>query len=316
MNIVKPRGLKVGDTIGVFSPSEPVTPDNRYNMMLEGIQTLQKLGFQVKLSKNALKSKNYMSGTPYERVSDLHELVVDGAVNGIMCAWGGKSTNHIIDLIDYALVKANPKIIIGFSDPTNVLNAIHAQTGLVTFYGPQNLGYLRNVGRTIESFLATTMYGSATELGSTAEISVIRDGEATGRLIGGNLSCFDLGLLGTSYEPDFTNTILFWETGTYIPRLVDQYLNHYRLCGVFDKICGMVIGYLGESQETKLWRHSELAEIVLLATRGTNFPILHLNSFGHNMGDRENITIPIGCLAHLSTKDKSLRLIETPIEFA
>lgn len=311
----KPAALKQGDTIGIISPSEPIAPEQRRKEGLQkGIQVLEDLGFRVVLARNALKSLSYMAGTPEERVADIHEMFANSKVKAIMCSWGGKSNNQLLDMIDYDLIARNPKVISGFSDPANLLNAIYAKTGLVTFYGPNIVGKLQPIGNTIDFFRKAVMHGEIGVIETSAPREMIKPGRAKGRLIGGNLGCFALGLLGTPFQPDFTGAILFWETGTNRPQLIDQYLTHYRLCGVFDKIAGMVIGYLGESAEERAWRQRSIKDTVLTVTQGYDFPVMQINSFGH--GEIENITLPIGCQAFMDSAALHFEILETSVERA
>jgi muramoyltetrapeptide carboxypeptidase len=213
--IIKPSALEPGDAIGIISPSEPMYFDQGSDLISQGIKTLETDGFKVVFAPNASKSSNYMAGSRYERASDINLLFSMPEIKALICSRGGKSSNQLLDLLDYNLIQNNPKIILGFSDSTTILNAIQMKTGLVTFYGPQNLTHFRNVGRTLDFFHRATVYGNIGEIGSYAG-EVIKPGQATGRIVGGNLSCFSLGILGTEYQPDFQNKILFWAVPIWI----------------------------------------------------------------------------------------------------
>lgn len=310
--IIKPPPLEPGDTIGIISPSEPMYLDGGSDLISQGVKTLESDGFNVFFAPNASKSRNYMAGTRYERASDINLLFSMPEIKALLCSRGGKSSNQLLDLLDYDLIQNNPKIILGFSDPTNILNAIQAKTGLVTFYGPQNLNHFRNVGRTLEFFHKATVYGNIGEIDSYAG-EVIKSGQATGRIVGGNLSCFSLGILGTEYQPDFQNTILFWETSVYFPQRIDQLLNHYRLCGVFDKINGMVIGYLDRPESDPIYEEPNIKDLMLSVTDGYDFPIIKIDCLGHTWGKRESVTLPIGCTARMDSGKLSLEILESSV---
>ena len=218
---IKPPALKEGDSIGIFSPSEPLTPE-RQRRLEKGIELLESLGFKVVVGRNVFKSYYYMAGKPEERIEDFHNLIVNPNIKAIMTSWGGRSTNQLISLIDYDLVRQHPKIISGFSDSTNLINAIYTITGLITFHGPNVVGKLaEGPHTTIEYFKKAFIKGEIGVVKSQLPPKCLRSGKAEGRLIGGNLTCFDLGLIGTPYQPNFKDTIFFWEAGARTPQEID-----------------------------------------------------------------------------------------------
>lgn len=137
MNKIIPEKLQIGDEIRVIAPSRTMSI-LKDDIIQNAKQRLEKLGFKVTFGKNVLKSidDNFKCANIQDRVEDLHEAFKDKNVKAILTVIGGYNVNQILDYIDYDLIKANPKIICGFSDITALSNAIYAKTGMVTYSGP------------------------------------------------------------------------------------------------------------------------------------------------------------------------------------
>ncbi|HJV31751.1 MAG TPA: LD-carboxypeptidase, partial [Bacillales bacterium] len=129
---IKPQRLNMGDTVGVIAPASP--PDQE--KLTQGIQFLEEFGLKVKLGKNLKKKFGYLAGTDRERLEDFHEMFADKDVKAVFCARGGYGTSRFASMIDYELIKKNPKIFWGYSDITFLHTAIYQETGLITFHGP------------------------------------------------------------------------------------------------------------------------------------------------------------------------------------
>src|SRR6185437_16519471 len=132
---MQPRALRPGDTIGILAPSwgGPAAFPHRVE---RGLSALHALGYRTRVAPHAFGDAGYVSATPEERVADLHDLFADPDVKTIMAAIGGDHACHLLPLIDWELIRRNPKVFIGFSDITVLNLAIYSQTGLGTFNGP------------------------------------------------------------------------------------------------------------------------------------------------------------------------------------
>ena len=128
------KRLQKGDTIGIVAPSNPITLDRKITLDM-GIKYLENEGFKIVFSKNALLIDKFESsgGTPEQRADDINDMFKDKKINAIWCAHGGDTANQTLDLIDYKLIKNNPKIFMGMSDIDVLLLAINRKTGLITF---------------------------------------------------------------------------------------------------------------------------------------------------------------------------------------
>jgi muramoyltetrapeptide carboxypeptidase len=301
--------LPVNGTIGIFSPSEPII-DTRISRFDRGLNLLRSYGYNIKLAPHYNKHTSYTAGTTNDRISDINYLLKDPDVDILLESWGGKSCNQLLSLLDYELIKKSKKPILGFSDGSVLLNAITARTNLITFYGPNAAGKMFETEHSKLEFLRSNKIARGRNLlGRIVEsdYKVLKPGRATGRLLGGNLSTFALGVVGTSYIPNFDKAIFFWESGGEPPQIIDQFLTFLRNAKVFERISGMVIGdFVRQEQEN--WKTKDPFAIILDVTSDYKFPIVYNPSFGH--ANIENGIFPIGALVELDTKQGSLMLAE------
>ena len=302
--MILPNKLKVGDTIGVVAPSNPIINEN-----IEEINIAKKIieskGFKVKYSKNLFSNTNKYSATAKEKADDINEMFSDKNVKMIWCAKGGQNSNSVLDYIDYENIKNNPKIICGYSDITSLTNAIYYKTGLVTFsstnfktIATDETDYSLN--EVIKRFEKGNL-----ELGQTQDNeTTIKEGIAEGVLIGGNLSLI-YGLTCGKYALDFKDKILFLEELGFEsePSLVSNHLYYMKQNGVFDKIKGLWLGNYEHETEIPL---EKIVQDVL--ENDVKVPIIKCNYFGHT---EKKTVIPIGTIARIdTTKDKKIKLIE------
>ncbi len=290
--------LKPGDTIGVIAPSRPI--QNIKNEIEAGIKMLEDLGFKVKRSKNLEKKFYYSAGTAKERVSDIHDMFADGEIKAIICATGGSSANQLLELIDWELIRNNPKIFIGYSDISILLLSIFKKTGLTTFYGP-TVFELPMLTPGAKEFLLDILSGENKKFTYPSEQKILRPGRADGKLVGGLLSRIN-SLHGTMDMPNLDGTILFWEDVNSSPAMIDFNLQTMRLQGVFGKIKGMVIGHLSECIDKKYPEDNcSIEDIIIDRTEGFDFPIIKVEYFGH--GIDTFYTLPIGANAKINTDE-------------
>jgi len=256
-----------------------------------------------------------MAGDRETRILDFHALVRNPEVDILWASWGGKSCNQLLERLDYDLIGAARKPILAFSDGCVLLNAITARTGLFTFSGPNVIGKAYESQHASLQILTNERYRKAHNLlgRSSRRLGVsLVEGVARGRLVGGNLSTFVLGLLGSRFMPAFEETLFFWESVGDPPQLVDQYLTCLRNADFFGQVTGMVIGSFVE-QDSAEHRRRDPFETVMDAVEGFDFPILYCPTFVH-ASDLENPILPIGALCELNVKAHTLSLLEELIE--
>lgn len=296
--------LLPGDAIGIIAPSRPI--ENIRKEIENGIAALERLGFRVKKGKNADKKFYFSAGTAKERVSDIHDMFMDPEVKAIICATGGSSANQLLELIDFELIKNNPKFFVGYSDISILLLSMYEKSGIPAFYGPA-MYEMSTLASDSRNFLFEMLGRKKRQFEYPSELSVIRPGRAEGRLIGGLLSRIN-SLIGTEYAPDLNNSMFFWEEVNMSPAMIDFNLEALRLAGAFDKIKGMVVGHLSGCIDSKYPEDNRpIEDIILDRTSGFDFPIVKVGYFGH---DIENFyPFPIGARAELDTGRRSFSVL-------
>ena len=306
MNLPKiiPSKLKIGDTIGVVAPSSPIIGDN-IEELNRAKEIVERSGFKVEYSKNIYSNTNGYCSTAKEKAQDINEMFGNKNVKMIWCAKGGNNSNSTFEYLNYSLIQQNPKIICGYSDITSLTNIITERTGLVTFSGTNfktiatdetDFSYEQALNRFVSGSLD---FGPENERYIT-----IKEGEAKGSLIGGNLSLTKELVCG-KYSIDFTDKILFLEELGYeaAPEAVSNSLYYMKQNGVFDKIKGLWIGNYEHESGIALEKI-----IVDVLENEYKFPIIKSNNFGHI----ENKTvIPIGTKAEINTNENvKIKLID------
>jgi muramoyltetrapeptide carboxypeptidase len=224
---------------------------------------------------------------------------------------GGWGCGRVLDKIDYEQLKKNPKIILGFSDMTSLLNAIYQKTGLITFHGP--VGNSSWEKFSLNSFQDIVCRGGVSyqkpEFPQLQLFSAWQSGEAMGELIGGNLTVF-CSLLGTPYWPSCTGKILFLEETHEEPYRIDRMLNSLRLAGVFDEISGVIFGQFNDCNEEKPLESFTLEEVVRHQLKGYSFPVIWGAPIGHV---KDKWTLPIGMQVTMKAEDLSLKLMRPAV---
>ena len=298
-----PKALQKGDTIGVIAPASPPNMKRLRN----AIPFFTQLGLCVKLGKNIEKVHGYLAGTDEERLSDFHDMVADDDVKAIIFARGGYGTTRFADSIDYNLIASNPKIIWGYSDITFIHTAIRQKTGLVTFHGAMLASDIADPDFdpiTAQSFLQLFQPIPPQYSENISLLDVLVEGEATGALVGGNLSLLTT-TLGTKYEIDTKGKILLLEDIDEQPYRIDSMLNQLKLAGKLDQAAGMVIGDFANA-EPSMEPSLTLEEIFQHYLADLSIPVMTGFKIGHCF---PHFAVPLGVPATLNTKDKTLSIM-------
>lgn len=305
-----PSKLKKGDTIGVIAPSNYIEKDD-LEYINASIALMEASGFKVKFGKYVFEDTLGYGTSPEKRAADINWAFKDDEVKAIMCVKGGEDSNTTLDYIDYEMIKKHPKIICGFSDNTSILNAIHEKTGLVTYHGPTfksltswETGYAYK--QFIKTFVENT--GSLIMGEPEDEYTTIQAGQATGELVGGNLSLFTKLVCG-KYAVNVQDKILFLEELGFeaAPEMVNSNIYYLKQNGVFDRIAGLWIGNYEHPSKIGL-------EKIIINAIGDEykFPIIKSDNFGHI---DKKIIIPIGTKAEINTNEKiKIKLVEKCVD--
>jgi len=294
-----PPAIKSGDKAGIVSPSGPVR-DNEREQFSRGVRYLEELGLKVQCGRHLF------SGTPREKAEDINSMFKDPSVKAIISSRGGDTANSCLEYLDWNIIKNKPKIFMGRSDITVLLNAIYAKTGLITFHGNDIIHGLGKepVKYDKKEFTERLILGKTGIVNNPFEKKTVRKGRAEGKLIGGNLRCF-LKLAGTPYFPDMTGSVIFLESLDITPEKCEYMFWQLKHMGVFEEIRGVIIGHIYGLQ-VKNPHLIQMEEMLLNITEEYDFPILKVNNFGHNC---PNTVLPVGAEIRLDGMEGNIEII-------
>ena len=290
---ILPAALCEGDAVRLVSPASWFDPKKAQL----GMDALRNLGLQPQLAANALaRYGQYSAGTPAQRLADLHAAFADPTAKAVICNRGGYGSAELLGGLDLDLIRSNPKIIVGCSDITSLLTWLHDTTGLVVFHGPMAAGdFARGSGVDAASWQAALSLGQPWQLGAEADLRTLKSGHAQGKFYGGCLSLL-VASLGTPYEIQTKDTILFLEDVGAKPYQIDRMLLQLRLAGKFDQVRGIVFGPMRDCVQPGT--SADLLDSVLMRIL-EDFPgpvAIGLRS-GHVR--ERNLTLPIGVACEL-----------------
>ncbi len=305
---IKPNALRLGDTIGVCAPAGGMVSASEvsdFKKVLEG------LGFKTFFSENIAKNVGYFSGTDQQRANDFMDLIRNDEVKAIFFLRGGWGCARILEFLDFETIRQHPKIIMGFSDPTSLLNAITAKTSLITFHGPGGNSTWNEYS--IDYIQRLLMKGELVNYQNTAgdlPIITYQSGSAQGELVGGNLSIV-CSMIGTEYAPDYKGMILFLEEVAEEPYRVDRMLTQLKLAGVFDKISGLILGTFRKCIAEEPNRSFTLEEVFVQHFSTFEKPVFYGAQIGHT---KNKFTVPIGVMVEMNAESGTFRLLERAIQ--
>lgn len=329
MNLIKK--LKVGDSIGIFSPSSPITYTSP-NRFKRAKKYLEDKGFKIVEGRLTGKSDFYRSGSIKERAEELNDLIRNPEIKCIMSTIGGMNSNSILPYIDYDAFRKNPKIIIGYSDVTAILLAIYAQTGIHTYYGPALVASFGELAPFVDStykyfkeiimdkitfpcvleapeywtdeYINWETQDRSKEKRDTKWITV-HEGVVSGRVIGGNLNTIQ-GIWASKYMPEIKNgDILFIEDSLKDAATIERSFSFLKVNGVFDKISGIILGKHELFDDINTGRKPY--EILLEVLGNQKLPFLADFDCCHT---HPMMTLPIGCKIELDATNKKVRILE------
>jgi muramoyltetrapeptide carboxypeptidase len=315
-NLLKPRVLREGDTVGLITPASAVTDPEK---LAAAERTVRYFKLNPKWGKHVGKREGYLGGSIEHRLEDLHAMFADPSIKAVFCVRGGYGSGQLLDRIDYSLIQKNPKIFMGYSDITALHLAIHKKTGLVTFHGPVPLSAFTMF---TQGAYRSALFEArpAGELTNPAEVNdlrpnhilrTVRPGKVNGRLIGGNLSLI-AATMGTPHEIDTRGKILFIEDVEEQPYSIDRMLTQLRLAGKLEQAAGIVFGECNnctprEYQPSFIDGTFTTPEVVDRILGSLRIPVLSGLTIGHTA---DQLTLPIGVMAQLDATNGSLTITE------
>ena len=305
--------MKKGDLIGLVTPGSPITGEQ----LEEAVEKLENLGFRTYYKESVLSEYGYLAGRDQERADELMHMFTNEEVKGIWCVRGGYGSIRILSRLDYEKIEQNPKVFIGYSDITALLTTIYEQTGLVTYHGPVGTSEFNKF--TVKSLEEVIMdpgqkyrypYKRDKDTADNPEYDryTITGGVVEGELIGGNISVLD-SMIGSRFEPDFENRIVYLEEIEEKTYRVDKMVFHLLSGTNLKKAAGIVMGTMGDcniNDEPRLSLKRALDDLL----KPLGIPVSYGLSFGHI---KRMITIPTGIQASFDAQKNSLKLLEPAV---
>lgn len=264
-------------------------------------QAVRALGLRPVFGQNVRATAyGYLAGSDEQRASDFNAALADREIRGIFALRGGYGSMRILETIDYGAVARGPKVVLGYSDLTALLNALYQRTGLVTFHGPV-AGLSQFTALEIEHVKRVTMRAGPAGVLYAPQAKALVGGTVRGRIVGGNLSLIS-AMVGTPYAVETTDALLYIEEVDEPAYRIDRMLTQLRLSGALKRVAGIIIGGL---------TNCEVSDDVLLDRLGSlGVPIVRDMLIGHL---DEQWTIPIGVLATLDAERRTLTIEEPAI---
>lgn len=298
---LRAAALRPGDMVMLVSPSGPT----RAERVARGVELLTGWGLTVRLSTNAYARTGYLAGADELRAADLNAAFADPQVRGIVCTRGGYGAQRVVDAIDMAAVRDDPKVLVGFSDITAIQLALWRGARLATVHGP-------GAAWTEERTPALSAESLRSAMMTTDPIVVKRDpeeltapvsvpGVVRGPLLGGNL-CLLTSSIGTQDLPDLTGAILLLEEVEEPPYKVDRMLTHLRRSGALRGVAGIAVGQFTNCADA--WP-TTVTDVLAERLGDLGVPVLGGLPIGHGYGQ---LTVPIGTLATLDVPSATLTI--------
>ena len=315
-SLIKPARLRQGDLVAILAPGGFTDED----AIAKAVRNIESLGLRARLGANIRAVHGNYAGTVQQRLDDLHAAFADPEVKAIWAIRGGSGCISLLALLDYALIRRNPKVLIGYSDITALHLAIVRQTGLVTFHGPvasstfsdYTVTQLQNVLMAPQDSYTIPMALENHRRAQTEPnfaIRTVHGGQATGRLTGGNL-CMVSALAGTPYAADFRDHILFLEEINEVPYRIDRMLCQLDLSVGCQHAAALMLGIFEHCEAADGDTSLTLNETLDQHLQPLTVPAVSGYSFGHI---RHQFTIPMGILATLDAERQTLTLLEAAV---
>jgi len=313
--LLRPARLAAGDVVGLVDPAsatwEPIDVD-----IVE--DTLTALGLVAKRGAHLLDRRGSLAGTDRDRAADVMAMFTDPSVKAVLPVRGGWGCARILPHLDFDAIRRNPKVLMGYSDLTALLLAIHARTGLVTFHGPNGASewnatsadFFTRVVLKAEAVTFTNPRDKGETLAQTEyRIKTITPGVVSGRLLGGNLSVLT-ALLGSPYLPDFRDAILFLEDVNEAPYRIDRMLTQLALAGVLKAARAVIWGTCHECEPDAGFGSLTIPDLLDDHVKPLGVPAWRGALVGHI--DRQ-FTLPIGADVEIDATAGSIRMLSAAV---
>lgn len=307
IKLIKPKPLQQGDSVAIIAPASP----SDKNLIDKCISSLNELGLKVVVGESCLSEHGFLSGTDDIRANDINCMFADKNIKGIFALRGGYGCARLLDLIDFKIIKKNPKIFIGYSDITALHIAINQKSKLITYHGPMiSTELIKGLDEYSADYYKKFIFGheEVEELFNPKgdNLEVINSGIASGQLIGGNLSLI-CSSLGTKYEINTKNKILFLEEVEEVPYKIDRMLTHLKQSGKLKDANGIILGAFTNCIAPNNKKSLSLQEVFNEIIFPLKKPTISNLVCGHCL---PTLTLPLGAKVLLDANNKKIKILE------
>lgn len=306
---IYPNKLVKGDTVALITPSYKVTNKS----LRDAKERVEALGYKVYIPDSVNDTYGCYGGTHEQRAAEINALFKNENVKALISVRGGAGASHIIDKLDYELIKNNLKILIGYSDVSVLLNAITNKTGLITFHGPMpafampefTVDYFKEVVEGRQVKFENEIVEEDDLIQTKNRIYTVKSGKARGRLIGGNFTVLS-HMLGSDKLENFKDKILFVEDIGEDVYKIDRMLSQFKNAGILDEIAGFVFGTC-EDCDIGCRGCVGIEETLHNYFDGYDIPVFYGAMIGHQS---KIFTIPVGGLVEIDSDRGTISMLE------
>lgn len=316
--MIKPNLLKPGDKVAVVAPSSGTDLET----VKKGELRVKAMGLEPIMFPTCYTNYGHLSAPDEQRAKDINDAFRDTSIKGIICLRGGYGTPRILNMLDYEMIKENPKVFMGFSDITTLHMAFNQICRMTTFHGPMATSNFAKIEDDVVEFESYT-YDSIRKNLFTNEpvgehinpnnepLESYCGGISEGELIGGNLTLL-VSTLGSKYELDTKDKILFIEEVNEPIYKIDRMLTSLALAGKFEECNGVMFGtFTGCERETKAYEGGldlTFDEVIMNTIVPFNKPIIYNFKAGHSFPQP---TLPFGTMARIDGDNKKVVFMES-----
>jgi muramoyltetrapeptide carboxypeptidase len=302
----KPTLLQSGDTIGLVTPGSPIDA----NIMNARIQTLRDMGFNIVFGRFVYSFEGITATTAEQRAEDVMTMFSDPAVKMILATRGGTGVQTILPYLDYDVIRDNPKIISGYSDITVLLNTLYQFSNLITFHSLMLVDFRVDTPayNFNQFFVATSTLTAPRPIQNPIDMPLVSlvPGNVSGQIVGGNMTSL-VNTLGTPYEIDTTNKILFLEEINAATTTIFRYFAQLSMAGKFENCLGIIIG---ECTNCLVSYGTTFTELINQWLVPLGKPLMINLATGHGF---YKAAIPIGANVNLNTTNNTLTVLESTV---
>ena len=305
--MIKPKPLQQGDSVAIIAPASPTDK----NLIVKCVDSLNQLGLKVVVGESCLSEHGFLSGTDDIRANDINCMFADKNIKGIFALRGGYGCARLLNLIDFKLIKKNPKIFVGYSDITALHIAINQKSKLITYHGPMiSTELIKGLDEYSANYYKKFFFENdiVEELFYPEEdnLEIINNGISSGQLIGGNLSLI-CSSLGTKYEINTKNKILFLEEVEEVPYKIDRMLTQLKQSGKLKDANGIILGSFTNCIAPNNKKSLSLQEVFNEIISPLKKPTISNLVCGHCL---PTLTLPLGSKILLDANNKKIKILE------